>query len=452
MRWVFGTLVSLQHFARVRPPVLFGDGHPRTAQEEIKAIAGLWRVQVRFENRYNADLSLYLEPSGGVVVTDVDKLPYNLDQRSLAWSYWSADRIVIAGADGDNELCFSLQLGHLKFEGRGERFDFRCSEFVGEVLYEGVDSDPIGTFAMQLSLPMKSDVAPLEERYWQRIAERPPPSPAFPFTDFIGRWFMGLSEFDIPGTVFFPVELSADGSWQSFRTMPVLTGTWGVCSGDLRSFGGGPNEQPIGSKIWLTLGSDVCLQGTPELKPEEREFAAHTRADGSTVVSSDEVDGNMWQGDEESAREYFGEFRLLRESALAASVQGHQAKRDARAKKAEREAAAWNVEERPAAPSPTPEELPDLAAGMMMAEEWAATGMVAEEDQFHSGMAEEDQFHSGMVTPTGNPYHAEAAMPEAPMEHMDVAGRLSEDEAKHAWLAARGLNVPLWGPQQHHNY
>jgi len=225
--------------------------------------------------------------------------------------------------------------------------------------------------------------------------------------------------------------------------MPKLTGTWGVCSSDLDSFGGGPDEQPIGPNLWLTLGSDVCLQGRPELKPEERELAAaHARADGTTVVVADEVDGRMWQGEEEC----FGEFQLLRESALAAHAQAQQVKTEAVARQAERDAAAWKVEERHPLASQMPEETPDqlpaevAPTGMMMAEEWSAVGMVAEDEQLHAEMAMREA-DLGL---------AESFMPEAQVETM--AGKLSEDEAKHAWLAARGLNVPLWGPERDHVY
>ena len=337
MRWVLGTLIASSRHARLRPLELFGDGEPKLAQEEVKAIAGLWKTQVEFDDRYNADLSLYLDPSGRVVALD-DELPYNLDPESLGWSWWSADRMVVAGAEGDNELSLSLQLGHLRLEGRGERVDFRCWEFVGEVQYEGADADPTGSFAMQLSLPMKTDVTVLEERYQARIAARPPPPPVFPYSDFVGRWFMGLTEDEAPGTVYFPVDLATNGSWESIRTMPKLTGTWGVCSGGAASHGGGPEVEPMGSSVWFsfdgTSGNSVHLQGKPILKPGQAEELEAVRSCGvGAPPVADQVDGRMWEGGEGGGssleREYFGEFRLLRESALTDILIAKKAEKEA---------------------------------------------------------------------------------------------------------------------------
>ncbi len=431
MRWVLGTLLAIRP-PRLHSPLLFGEGQPKLAQEEIKALAGLWRVELDFEDRYDADMSLYLEPSGRVIPFD-DELPYNLGENAQAWAWWSADRAVIAGADGDDELSLSLQLGHLKLEGRGARVDFRCSEFAGEVLYEGTDDDPVGSFRMRLALPTKTNVTSLEERYRERIAARPPPLPALAFADFVGRWLMGLSEDEAPGSVFFPVELAADGTWWSERTMPKLEGTWGMCSGDPESHGAGPDTHPTGSHVWLMFGSEmgvsVYLQGKPVLKPGDQEPAAARASDhaggadgvgdGATPPAlADQVDGRMWEGS--NVREYFGEFRLLRESALVRIVEAARKEAQAALQKAIRERAA----------------AAEAAAVRQAEEEKAAAAVTPREERDEE--AEEDVALAG-ATPQVEEEEARVGVAPA------AARKLSEEEAKRVWLAQRGLDRPLWG-------
>jgi len=418
MRWMLGTLLASSHRPRLRPPELFGEGVPKLAQEEVKALAGVWTTQIEFEDRYDADISLYLESSGRVVPMD-DELPYNLCVGSHGWSWWCADRSVMAGTEGDDKLSLSLQLGHLRFEGHGKREDFRCSEFVGEVVYEGADADPVGHFSMQLRLPIKSNVSALEERYQQRIAARPPPPPSFPFSDFIGRWFMGLSEDDSPGTVFFPVEILEDGSWFSKQTMPKLSGKWGVCSSAAASHGGGPDVQSTGTNLWLTFdsarGANIHLQGKPVPKPAEAAEAAEAAEGDARLPVADQVDGQMWEGEE--VRDYFGTFRLLRESALAEILLAAKAAH----------APAGTVGTAPEA---------EEAVAMMeeeeaswMYEEEAAAAMMGEEEVLSSWVYEEDE---------------QAEM----VPDLEVMARMRqnrEQEAKREWLASRGLDVPLWG-------
>ena len=335
MRWALSTLLASAHdTCRHRPIVNFGDGHPKLAQEEIKAIAGVWSASLKFEARYSSDLNLYLEPSGRVVPMD-DSLPYNLQAEDLGWSWWSADRSVPAGALGDDLILLSLQLGHLRLNGRGQRVDFRVDHFSGEVHYEGADDDPVGEFTMKLTLPMKTSCTELEATYRRRIALRPPPPPTFAFSGFAGRWQMGLSEYDSPGSLYFPVVLCADGTWRSEGTDPELVGSWGVSSGGEASHGIGAEAQQAGSHLWLTISSadsaDTFLGGRPtrgldgayglekqlmEKQPAEGEPGVGAAADdgdggdgGGSKDVANRVDGRMWQGSE--VRDYFGAFHLF---------------------------------------------------------------------------------------------------------------------------------------------
>ena len=329
--------------ARLSPPQLFGEGRPQLVQEEIQAIAGLWKIDLSFEKRYAAAISLYLEASGRVIPMD-EKLPYNLGEDCRAWAWWSADRAVVAGAVGDDELSFTLQLGNLRLEGQGQRKDFRCNKFVGKAIYEGAHDDPVGSFTMRLALPAKTNVAALKEKYLKRIAERPPPRPEFAFSDFVGRWIMGLSEDTTPrNAVFFPAVLAANGTWSSEKAVPRLTGTWGMCSGD-DSHGAGPDAYPTGSNVWLIIHSTigrphVYLQGRPGQLAALTSplLAGYNSGTGRLAPNrtkpsvADQVDGKMWEPSQKgkAGREYFGEFRLLRESALVEIIEA--AKKEARA-------------------------------------------------------------------------------------------------------------------------
>ena len=87
-----------------------------------------------------------------------------------------------AGAEGDDILRLSLQLGNLHLEGRGQRGGLRCRTFVGKVFEEDVGrgvlgevfegNTVVGRFTMRLALPMKTDSSALEQQYRQRILEK----------------------------------------------------------------------------------------------------------------------------------------------------------------------------------------------------------------------------------------------------------------------------------------
>ena len=133
-------------------------------------------------------------PSSGKVYTMDDNLPFGMrpDEEGYLSAWWAANRNVRAGAEGDDTVCLSLQLGNLLLQGRGQRGGLRCRSFVGTVLwrYPGGDdpiNDPttwamVGRFSMQLALPSKTDTSMLESRYRKRIETRPPPLSGFPRT------------------------------------------------------------------------------------------------------------------------------------------------------------------------------------------------------------------------------------------------------------------------------
>jgi hypothetical protein len=124
----------------------------------------------------------------------------------------------------------------------------RCSAFAGTVFEGGGEPCAVGSFAMQLALPIHSDLAPLEERfphphpnpnpypnpnpnpnpspspnphprpnpnqerYQQRIASQPPPPITHARTGFLGRWRLLVSVDDEAPATRFPIELSEDGA------------------------------------------------------------------------------------------------------------------------------------------------------------------------------------------------------------------------------------------------
>lgn len=107
-------------------------------------------------------------------------------ESSGGWSSarWTASRTVHAGELGDDQLCCTLQMGNACLVGRGERVGLRCTAFAGTALEggsEGGEDDAasrggelLGTFSMNLLMPIKTEAAALEERYMQRIQEHAP--------------------------------------------------------------------------------------------------------------------------------------------------------------------------------------------------------------------------------------------------------------------------------------
>ena len=207
MRWLLGTLLTSSHHVRHRPPALLGAiGQPFLAEEEYKALAGVWRADLELDDG-DASLSLHLAAPGSqqfdtatqggkVYPIDADRQKLPFAHRAHAWSAarWSAHRTVRAGTEGDGELCFALQLGNLHLEGRGERSGLHCSNFAGTVLEGGLD-DPyvLGRFSMHLALPFETNASTLEERYQQRLAKQPAPPLSFSVASFIGRWQLLLA-------------------------------------------------------------------------------------------------------------------------------------------------------------------------------------------------------------------------------------------------------------------
>ena len=184
-------------------PELFGENEPQLADEEFKALAGIWRVYLelwepRLESRGLAmslhlaapEVTKYGNLQHGKVCPMEEILCYGVfniladpaksegglvgESPGSGWSAakWSATRVVHAGEEDDDKLCVTLQLGNLRLEGRGRRKGLRCNVFVGKVLDVGDDPPRMcGRFSMGLLLPIKSDVAALEERYKMRIEE-----------------------------------------------------------------------------------------------------------------------------------------------------------------------------------------------------------------------------------------------------------------------------------------
>lgn len=339
MRWLLGTLLASSHHSRHRPLALFGaDGQPQLAGEEYEAIAGVWRADLELDDGDMAmSLHLAMPPHSsqqfdGRVYPMVEELPFNICRNNDGWSSarWSVEREVCAGAEGDHKLWLLMQLGNLYLEGRGERSGLRCPAFAGTV-YEGSE-DPcvVGRFSMQLSLPIRTDIGTLEARYQERIASRRPPPLTYPRSGFLGRWGMLLSVEDDSLPVYFPVELSDDGWWQSVGTEQTLAGTWGMISRD--PYSGRSTTEPAGSSLWLSVHresssetlrgiaglavrSDFEMVGKPDLGTVEKQLAARASgitSGGTSAVLAERVHGRLSVG--ETDREYFGRFSLLREN------------------------------------------------------------------------------------------------------------------------------------------
>ena len=184
---LFATQVSLSvrmaslHPARTRPLQLFGETCPKLSEEEYRALAGVWRVELELYDGHSVVTSLHLTApeaiSGSNGVTVYGKV-HPLEDFSEGWSpaRWSADRMVHAGEAGDDQLRLLLQLCDLCLEGHGRRSGIRCSAFFGTVLTseKGLANTSAGRFSMQLLLPIKTDAAMLESHYRQRIASYAP--------------------------------------------------------------------------------------------------------------------------------------------------------------------------------------------------------------------------------------------------------------------------------------
>ena len=352
-----GTFAASSSLLRHSQPVLFGQ-HPQLAQEEYNAIAGVWRADLETddgdfefplhlaapsESLFGADGAQAYSDSGvaGYLHSVEDKLPPNICQGStgLANSWWTVNRAVHAGTEGDNVLCLSMQLGNLYFEGIGERGDdFRCPAFVGTLLEGGEDPCVVGRFLLRMSLPTRSNITALEERYRERIASRPAPPLEYRRTGFVGRWRLLLSMDDdtppIDGHMvedkrqvahaFFLVEMSEDGMWWSVGDKQTLAGTWGM--GPVIGSERGAKAD-AGSRIWLSVQRSKCsetMRGVAGL-PVRQDFhmagkPVHDTRDQAeeeieddvqSYVRADRVDGRLWEGSVDAA--YFGSFTLLRE-------------------------------------------------------------------------------------------------------------------------------------------
>ena len=161
--------------------MLFGpDGKPSLANEEYKALAGVYRAELRLrDGSGNVSVSVHLalpRSLPGTVSTTGGKVHISEPSKLPGWhpgwsSAWSATRAVCAGEPGDHKLFIALELGNLYLIGCGERTGLRCSHFVGTV-FEGLESlKSIGRFSMRLSLPLMTDVRELETIYRRRIAQ-----------------------------------------------------------------------------------------------------------------------------------------------------------------------------------------------------------------------------------------------------------------------------------------
>ena len=175
--------------SRHTAPKLFGPyQEPQLAEEEYRALAGIWRLYLDLGDRGLA-MTLHLATPEDEELEKRDTKPrgrvnpmenilccgrFNIYQGDPAgWSaaWWSAGRLVHPGEAGDDILDVSLQMGNLQLEGKGKRFGLRCKAFVGKVVEIGDESRVVGRFAMGLGLPFNTNPTALEERYQERIAE-----------------------------------------------------------------------------------------------------------------------------------------------------------------------------------------------------------------------------------------------------------------------------------------
>ena len=343
MRWIIGTLLAAQR-PRHRVPALIDTvqqpSHLLTI-EEYKALAGIWRAELELDDG-DSSTTLHLavplssaEFGGKVQSTTVPSGPHDT---------WFVEHSIRAG-DSEDSLCLSLQLGALLLEGRGERHGLRCCSFVGTVL-EGYTHDPcmVGRFSMQLSLPIASDLAALEQQHELRLDSRQPLPLTYPRSGFIGQWRLDLAVDEDEPPASMPVELLADGSWQSVGMEQRMGGTWGMLTmyqhahaDCTEEYSGWSTMQPAGSSMWLKVHrarctetlrglaglpvrSDFHLTGAPVFETAEGELAARATAltagevgRAVTAVMPDVICGRLWEGSIERA--YFGHFRLVRDGS-----------------------------------------------------------------------------------------------------------------------------------------
>ena len=344
MRWIIGTLLAAAQRPRHRVPALIDTvqqpSHLLTI-EEYKALAGIWRAELELDDG-DSSTTLHLavplssaEFGGKVQSTTVPSGPHDT---------WFVEHSIRAG-DSEDSLCLSLQLGALLLEGRGERHGLRCCSFVGTVL-EGYTHDPcmVGRFSMQLSLPIASDLAALEQQHELRLDSRQPLPLTYPRSGFIGQWRLDLAVDEDEPPASMPVELLADGSWQSVGMEQRMGGTWGMLTmyqhahaDCTEEYSGWSTMQPAGSSMWLKVHrarctetlrglaglpvrSDFLLTGAPVFETAEGELAARATAltagevgRAVTAVMPDVICGRLWEGSIERA--YFGHFRLVREGS-----------------------------------------------------------------------------------------------------------------------------------------
>jgi hypothetical protein len=344
MRCLLSTLLATsnhhQQYSRCRPPKSFGpEGTPKLAGEEYKSLAGVWVTELWFDNceqdqslwYQDSVVSLHLAPDGKVCPMDVD---HELCGGIPEWSWYSVERSVCAGEEGDDQLSLSLQLGRSLFlQGEGTRTYFRCTEFTGAVLEGTPEFDAaelvglrepavVGSFTMRLALPIKTNASALEEIYERRIASRPPPPPTYDFSDFVGRWTMVLAFQDAllqavgkRMVMKAPIELAADGSWESeARGGKRFSGTWGMYDKQPHSDSGwSDTHQPNGLGPWLTVLDLVDGKAREVFHLWGEPVLEMARPGGGQPP----VAGLLWTG-KVAAREYFGQFVLERELVEAA--------------------------------------------------------------------------------------------------------------------------------------
>ena len=464
MRWVVSTLLASSSRVRHCAPQLFGEGgQPQLAEEEYRALAGVWRADLELDDgdmqiplhlaappssQWGPDGSIRSAPNGaapaGRVYPMDDKLPWNVlsggsSGRSTAW--WSASRDVPAGAEGDDALRLSMQLGNLYLEGRGQRGDdFRCTSFAGTALEGGDDPCVVGRFNLQMSLPFNADIDTLGERYQQRIAARPTPPLTYRRSSFVDRWRLLLSMDDDSSPApnggqktahaFFLIELSDNGTWESVGSEQTLAGSWGVSSdcGLMEEEGTGVwlsvqrkgCSETLRGVAGLPVRSDFHLSGKPVIETVEQEMAAREAAGAGqggmmTAVSAHRVDGRLREGSGEP--HYFGSFTLLREYEAATELVA---------------------------------EIESLTNACDKGQEQACTTL-SKEDEAKRAWLERLDKPLNDITAAPVPHPAMEASPAAPlpppthtspMHTSPMHASSASEEAKRKWLAH--MNAPLW--------
>ena len=131
MRWLVSTLLTTMHGSRHRALEMFGR-KPTLAHEEFQALAGVWRADLSLHpalHTGDAMLSLHLAsprgttdfPSSGKVYAIEGNLPLNICEDADGWlcAWWTASRHVRAGANGDDTVSMTVQLGNMLLDGRG---------------------------------------------------------------------------------------------------------------------------------------------------------------------------------------------------------------------------------------------------------------------------------------------------------------------------------------------